>query len=754
MNARTKATFTDDTNASLARTMLATRGFTDSQIDWWVDKAGVHYLDHLPVSVRFGPKADGLIIPYYDLDGNPVVDCGRPFERVRLCFGANGGAVTRRYSQEPGTQIHAYLPPLTGETWREVFADPTREIAITEGEFKAGQATQVGIPTVGLGGVDCLVTKNNGLVPELRGMKLFGRTVFIIFDAPLHKKLQQSIKRAVAHLMSQGAVVKVCNIENTDTYKSCSEQSAKWREDVKAANYNLTALGPAPAFLMKEDGKMGLDDYLLAGGLYQTLRAEAKPIEEAFPGSVGDPSEASNPLLGEIAIVTGYGGVFYLHLTGSEAGLSRNRESMSVVQAPVKVMKAAGKETKFYPAFNDWLENPWRVEIGTILTRPDFPPLSITPDGHWNSWTGLSTVPKRNQTYAGLFNSFVRDFFDSEVEGPEISESHRQKFLQWCAHLFQKPGRRHFTSWTFTSDQEGIGKSALAELIAYIIGIEGRNPNGDGAGAGIAGASTFEGDYVDVWPGKMFMVLNEPSSDNAKMRQRMKNYRTDPFLESNTKYGAKFNIRNEVNFIFTTNEPYAFGISEDARRDWVWEPDKKQSNKEWVRRASEFAALATGRGQKADDFRAAVLWELLHEVSLEGYDPFAHAEGSKAKTAAATASKSRVGSGVQEVLDDILMLFEDPELKAAAWTQEAWQRFSGEINRNVQTTTKGTLKRELEKRGYTVDRPQLGPKNDRFKVWAVIRKGCLWSRFGSDEKQAAVAAGNNSGLGGMTPKIE
>src|SRR5258707_827226 len=66
-----------------------------------------------------------------------------------------------KYLQERGTGVHIYLP--RGPDWLGIAANPKIAIGVTEGEFKSYIVTKrVGIPTIGLGGVNSYGSKRAG----------------------------------------------------------------------------------------------------------------------------------------------------------------------------------------------------------------------------------------------------------------------------------------------------------------------------------------------------------------------------------------------------------------------------------------------------------------------------------------------------------------------------------------------------------------------------------------------------------------
>lgn len=80
---------------------------------------------------------EGYIIPYFDMDGNPIT-----FYRAKLFD------VPQKYKQPRGSQNHVYFPPAFKAT-----LNGYKYVIITEGEKKAAAAAAHGLPAVGLGGV-------------------------------------------------------------------------------------------------------------------------------------------------------------------------------------------------------------------------------------------------------------------------------------------------------------------------------------------------------------------------------------------------------------------------------------------------------------------------------------------------------------------------------------------------------------------------------------------------------------------------
>ena len=728
----TALTLVAETELDPTELHLKGRNFSPDDVQWWKNVAKVRYCDEVEVGARFGLGkrysngrklnfTTGLLIPYFDALGRPVLEQGRPYERVRL----NDWHQPGKYRSEFQSSLHAYLPPLgNGTTWAEILKDPEQSIVITEGEFKAGQFTKHFLPTIGVAGVDCFFIKGRaGVVPELAGVKWGGRVVHIAFDAPLNKHIDQSTQRIVNFLLAHDAVVRVMHIEETPTYKKTIAERIE-------------------RFGKEADLKMGLDDFLQAGGHGSGLLTVSR-AQEISGGNEYD----NNPLLWRVATIQGNSQPLYMELNGDYAGVPRVKTGMSEVMEDEMLMVSDGKKTKVIPAFAAWCKSKGRIKLNKVVLRPDLSPLSIVEGNNWNSWPGLRTAPRRNDRLWGYFLAYLKQFFTSPIEGAELSEDHYRAYLRWLAAIFQRPGDRPYSSWTFCSPEEGIGKSAIAELAAQIIGL------GEGGGACVAGPDELTGPWTGFLQGVVLVVVNEPSSDHARVKQIMKAYRTNPQVAINHKSGAHLRVPNRLIFIFTTNERFAFGIKEDARRDFVWEPAQTMTDKKWVRHSSVFGKLAGGKGSRSDAFRAAVMWGLLNEIDLDNYNPYAPALNSKAKTRAAAAGKTLTQLNREQLLERVTDRLErieeaaaDPTSKifgftpAIAWDSVAWTAFVGTSGGNA-TAEQNDLAAHLERSGWCVDRPQIktGVGSNKVRSWAVSRK--LFSDLKTKEKRAALAAG-------------
>ncbi len=140
-----------------------------------------------------------------------------------------------RYLQRKGSGCKLYIPPLA-ESVRE---DPTVPLYFTEGEKKAAKACQEGYPCIGLGGL-WNFTNNGELLPDFARITLEGRDIFLVPDSEVwvdRKDLVLPVNRLGVLLKNKGARV--------------------WT---------------LPIPQLAGEKKVGLDDFLVAGGKLEDLK--------------------------------------------------------------------------------------------------------------------------------------------------------------------------------------------------------------------------------------------------------------------------------------------------------------------------------------------------------------------------------------------------------------------------------------------------------------------------------------------------
>lgn len=212
---------------------------------------GMYSLPPKETYAMFGIQSEAIAMPY-DKNGT--------FVRAKILSQTTkfGAVINRKYTQRKGTTPKIYLPNIGEIKWNKVAKDKSQPLYITEGEKKAASACKAGYPCIGLAGVYCFRSKQNGFLPDWDKFELDGREVFIIFDSDIIDKPQ-----------------------------------VRWAE--YALSLELTARGAHVSRIrllaLPNNDKCGLDDFLVANGLPSNIdhakkefaKLPREKIDAAYP---------------------------------------------------------------------------------------------------------------------------------------------------------------------------------------------------------------------------------------------------------------------------------------------------------------------------------------------------------------------------------------------------------------------------------------------------------------------------------------
>ena len=204
---------------------------------------------------RFGlsPGADGYLIPYHDLAGEPFRD-GDDTPHARLRFFQPQGKAGQRYATRPGTPLHVYMPVgLSGI----IQSAEAKVLVITEGEKKAIAGCKAGTPTIGIPGVWMWADPSHRREVDENGVT----TDKIAPGTPVHPE----IKAIIRMLQDQPEPWRILIVGDSDLASPEKWQAKKGllllaqaiRHQIERNVYYMSCPNTS-------DGKTGLDDWLLA----------------------------------------------------------------------------------------------------------------------------------------------------------------------------------------------------------------------------------------------------------------------------------------------------------------------------------------------------------------------------------------------------------------------------------------------------------------------------------------------------------
>jgi energy-coupling factor transporter ATP-binding protein EcfA2 len=205
-----------------------------------------------------GIEVDGYAIPYFGLDGSPMLSQGLPLERYRLMRGPDDSGP--KYMAPVGSHHNLYIPP-------GLAALPSGPLFVTEGEKKAARMVEAGHRCVSIPGVwmwadpaqrpldKTLRTKLTPETPVLPALLALadGAEVVLVADHDPKPSTQEDVQRAFRRLGEALLVQGACRAVRVGT---CLVDDAR----------------------VKPDHKWGLDDLLMldeSAALVQKVLAEA-----------------------------------------------------------------------------------------------------------------------------------------------------------------------------------------------------------------------------------------------------------------------------------------------------------------------------------------------------------------------------------------------------------------------------------------------------------------------------------------------
>jgi hypothetical protein len=206
--------------------------------------------------------------------------------------------------------------------------------------------------------------------------------------------------------------------------------------------------------------------------------------------------------------------------------------------------------TKFVTHAEAWLCSPARRSHRELVFVPGAGAIN---DNCINLWRGWSVTAKVGDV--SLWTALLDHLFSGDQE-------HRKWFEQWLAYPIQHPGTKLNTAAVLWSARQGVGKTMVGETVGKLYGAHFKTIS----------AVELHGTYNN-WTKACQLVLGEEnaSSDQRADSNKLKHLITGSTIVVNEKYQPSFELKNVMNFLFTSNHPDAFHLEDHDRRFFVWE---------------------------------------------------------------------------------------------------------------------------------------------------------------------------------------
>lgn len=464
-------------------------------------------------ALKLPATAAGFVLPYFDLSGKPTKFFRyRYLEETRKGFALQTDKKPLRYGQPASTVNEVYFPPLLD--WRKHLSSGA-PVILTEGELKAACATSLGLPTIGLGGVWCFMSKRAevALLPQLAAIDWKSRLVVICYDsdAVTNPDVVLAEGTLARRLLAQGAVVRIARIPTNG------------------------------------DRKVGLDDYLAAHGA-ETFKT--KVLAKAFEFT---PSAALHDFNVRVVYIHQPGIVYSYERKMMIAPAAFVQHAYANEQYEEYSVDANGNtKVKTLQTAAEWLKWPGRAELTGITYAPG--QSQITDEGKLNTWPGWG-VTDAVKGDVSPWKELLDHLFGEE-------KAARTYFERWCAYPIQHPGAKMAVAAALWGSVHGSGKTMVGHVLMRLYG-----ENATEVKDHDLQSARFE------WAeNKQFVLADDiTGDDNRKVTRRFMTMITQSLIRLDIKYVKSFTLPDCINYYFTANDPDLFHLDDDDRRFFIWE---------------------------------------------------------------------------------------------------------------------------------------------------------------------------------------
>lgn len=269
-----------------------------------------------------------------------------------------------------------------------------------------------------------------------------------------------------------------------------------------------------------------------------------------------------------------------------------------------------------------WIRSPDRRFHQDIVFSPGE---ATTVRNCINLWRGWPFIAKAGDVTP--WTDLLEHIFSGDRE-------HRQWFEQWLAYPFKHPGTKMHTASVLWSARQGVGKSLIGDTVGRLYGTHFRTIS----------AAELHGAFNGWTKGCQFVLGEENAgADHRADSNKLKHLLTGGSIMINEKHQPVLEMRNVMNFLFTSNNPDAFHLDENDRRFFIWEIKANRRDDSFYARFVEW---------RDSDVGLPALLHHLMNLNLVGFDPKAQAPVTEAKQEMISLSRSDCERWLKDSLDE------------------------------------------------------------------------------------------------------
>lgn len=226
----------------------------------------------------------------------------------------------------------------------------------------------------------------------------------------------------------------------------------------------------------------------------------------------------------------------------------------SATEVEDKTAKTEKPKLREIPNANIWKKSPVRKTVATRTFHAGAPRLCTDPDGKLalNSWQSINRWAANADI--DLFLEQLAYLF------PDIVE--REAFLNWLAHIEQRPGELPHYGWLHVASNTGTGRNWLASLLARLW----RGQVAPNVDLPALLDSQFNGQLA----GRIVAIVDEvqegAGENPHRNANRLKSIVNAEFRDINPKFGRQYREHNSCRWLVYSNHDNALPITGTDRR--------------------------------------------------------------------------------------------------------------------------------------------------------------------------------------------
>ncbi len=240
----------------------------------------------------------------------------------------------------------------------------------------------------------------------------------------------------------------------------------------------------------------------------------------------------------------------------------RNQTAASTMLTTARGAKGSTRVTKAQVA-HVWLNHEMRKTVETVTFEPGGGQFALSPDGResLNIWTGFPAFPEP-EDWAQRVEPFldqVQWLFGKETE----------PFLDWLAHLVQRPGVLPSYGFLHIAPNQGMGRNWIATILVRVLGIY--------VEPGFNLTASLKDGFTGRLAGKLLAIVDEidAGAERFKVAQELKKIVTEERRLINVKFGRQHVERNAVRWLVFSNSNSALPLEDGDRRFYVSRCDER-----------------------------------------------------------------------------------------------------------------------------------------------------------------------------------